>query len=162
MNNTISTRVFTKLTKFPVHRIFEIRTNYKPNTITCELHRDKKIATDFDYELRRIKIKFLHDGYSVKFINDSFFRFNEEKEELVIPRWLFDKTKSVVMILSFAPRYENFNKRFISKLQTFFTNDKISVNFIWSTCNNKDNKMQHLSCVVYKVFALVVQIILEN
>ena len=122
----------------------------------------KKIATDFDYELRRIKIKFLHDGYSVKFINDSFFRFNEEKEELVIPRWLFDKTKSVVMILSFAPRYENFNKRFISKLQTFFTNDKISVNFIWSTCNNKDNKMQHLSCVVYKVFALVVQIILEN
>ena len=114
MNNTISTRVFTKLTKFPVHRIFEIRTNYKPNTITCEL------------------------------------------------QWLFDKTKSIVMILSFAPRYENFNKRFISKLQTFFTNDKISVNFIWSTCNNKDNKMQHLSCVVYKVFALVVQIILEN
>ena len=51
----------------------------------------KKIATDFDKELRRIKTKFLHADYPVKFINDTFFRFNEEKKELLIPKWLFDK-----------------------------------------------------------------------
>ena len=78
-NNTISTPVFTKLKKFPVHWSSKIPTNYKGNAITSELHRAKKIATDFDKELRRIKTKFLHAGYPVNLINDSFFRFNEEK-----------------------------------------------------------------------------------
>ena len=41
-NNTISTQVFTKLTKFPVHLSSKIPTNYKSNTITSELHRAKK------------------------------------------------------------------------------------------------------------------------
>ena len=60
-----------------------------------------------------------------------------------MPKWLFDETKSVVIRLSFAPRNEKFSKRFIS-------------NIIWNTrkikslFNNKD-KVQHLSCVIYKV-----------
>ena len=41
-NNTISTQVFTKLTKFPVHWSSKIPTNYKRNAITSELHRVKK------------------------------------------------------------------------------------------------------------------------
>ena len=123
-NNTISTQVFTKLTKFPVHWSSKIPTNYKRNAITSELHGAKKIATDFDKELRRIKTKFLHAGYPVNFINDTFFRFNEEKEELLIPKWFFDETKLVVIRLPFASRNERFSKRFISKLQTF-TNGKV-------------------------------------
>ena len=153
-NNTISTQVFTKLTKFPVQWSSKIPTNYKRNAITSELQRAKKIATDFDKELRRIKTKFLHDGYPVSFINDTFFRFNEEKEELLIPKWLFDETKLVVIRLPFSPRNEKFSKCFISKLQTF-TNGKFRFNIIWNTrkiqslFNNKD-KVKHLSCVIYK------------
>ena len=64
--------------------------------MTSELRRAKKIATYFDKELRRTKTKFLHAGYPVKFINDTFFKFNEEKKELLIPKWLFDQTKLVV------------------------------------------------------------------
>ena len=41
-NNTISTQVFTKLTKFSVHWSSKIPTNYKHNAITSELHRAKK------------------------------------------------------------------------------------------------------------------------
>ena len=114
----------------------------------------KKTTTDFDKELRRIKAKFLHAGFPVKFINDTFFRFNEEKEELLIPKWLFDETKSVVIRLPFAPRNEKFSNRFISKLQTF-TNGNATFNIIWNTrkiqslFNNKD-KVQHLSYVIYK------------
>ena len=48
--------------------------------MTSQLHRAKKIATDFDKELRRTKTKFLHAGYPVKFDNDTFFKFNEEKK----------------------------------------------------------------------------------
>ena len=41
-NNTITTQVFTKSTKFPVHWSSKIPTNYKRNAITSELHRAKK------------------------------------------------------------------------------------------------------------------------
>ena len=71
-NNIISTQVFTKLTKIPVHWSSKIPTNYKRNAITSELDRTKKIATDIDKELRRIKTKFLYAGYPVNFINDTF------------------------------------------------------------------------------------------
>ena len=116
--------------------------------------RPKKITTDFDKGLRRIKTKFLHVGYPVNFINDTFFRFNEKKEELLLPKWLFDETKLVVIRLPFVPRNEKFSKRFISKLQTF-TNGKVRFNIIWNThkiqflFNNKD-KVQNLSCAIYK------------
>ena len=89
----------------------------------------KKITADFDKELRRIKTKFLHARYPVKFINDTFFRFDEEKEEFLIPKWLFEETKLVVLAVPFAPRNEKFSKRFISKLQTF-TNGKVRFNII--------------------------------
>ena len=107
---------------------------------------------DFDNELRRIKTKFLHARYSVKFINDTFFRFNEKKEELLIRKWLFDETKLVVIRLPFALRYDKFGKHFVSKLQ-IFTNDKVRFNIIWNTrkiqslFNNK-HKVKHLSCVI--------------
>ena len=53
-NNTISAQVLTGLTKLPVHWSSKFPINYKQNAITSELHRAKKIATDFDKELRRI------------------------------------------------------------------------------------------------------------
>ena len=61
-------------------------------------------------ELRRIKTKFLHAGYP-KFINDTFLRFNKEKEELLILKWLLDETRLVVIELLSAPRNEKFSKQ---------------------------------------------------
>ena len=81
-NNAISAEVFTKLTKFPVHWSSKIPTNYKRNAFTSELNKPKKIAMDFDKEFKRIKTKLLHASYRAKNINDTFFRFNAEKEEL--------------------------------------------------------------------------------
>ena len=57
---------------------------------------------------------------------------NKEKEELLIPKRLFDERKLVVIRLPFAIRNKKFNKRFISKLETF------------------SNKVQHLSYAIYK------------
>ena len=121
--------MFTKLTKCPVHWSFKIPTNYKRNAITSELHRARKITTDFDKEIRRIKTKFLLTGYPVKLINDTFSRCNEEKEELLIPKWLFDETKLLVIRLTFGPKNEKFSKLFISKLQTF-TNGNVRFDII--------------------------------
>ena len=136
------------------HWSSKIPTIYKQNAITSELYRAKKITMDIDKKLQRIKTKFLHAGYPVKFISDTFYRFNKEKEDLLISKWLFDETKLVVIRLPFAPRNEKFSKCFVSKLQTF-TNGKVRFNTIWNTgkilslFNNK-GKVQHLSCVIYK------------
>ena len=79
-NNTISTHVFTKLTKFPIHWSSKSPTNYKRNGITSELHRAQKIVKEFDKELGRIKTKFLHAGFPVKFINDTFSYSTKKKK----------------------------------------------------------------------------------
>ena len=79
-SNTISTQVFTKLTKFPVHWSSKSPTNYKRNGITSELHRAQKIVKEFDKELRRTKTKFLHAGFPVKFINDTFSYSTKKKQ----------------------------------------------------------------------------------
>ena len=71
---------------------------------------------DFDKELRRIRTKFLHGGYPVKFINETFYRFNKEKEKLLILKGLFDETKLVVIRFPFASTNEKFSKNFVIKL----------------------------------------------
>ena len=67
---------------------------------------------------------------------------------------VISSTKSVVFRLPFVAKSQKFSRRFISKLQTF-TNNKVRFNIIWNNCkiqslfNNKD-KVQHLSCIIYK------------
>ena len=151
-NNTISIQVFTKLTKFIGVPKSQLIINVTLLPVNCI--EPKKITTDYDKELRRIKTKFFHADYPAKFINDTFFRFNKEKEELLIPKWLFDETKLVVITLPFASRNKKFSNGFINKLQTF-TYGKVRFNISWNTrktqslFNNKD-KVEHLSCVIYK------------
>ena len=54
-NGEITTQVFSKSTKLPVHWSSKIHARYKRNAITGELHQAKQIASDFNKELKRIK-----------------------------------------------------------------------------------------------------------
>ena len=49
-NIEIATQVFSKSTKLPVHKIFKILVRYNHSTTTGELHRAKRIASDFNKE----------------------------------------------------------------------------------------------------------------
>ena len=51
--------------------------------------------------------KFLEYALPIKFINDTILRFDKEKEELLIPKWLFDKTKLVVIDYHLHPQMKN-------------------------------------------------------
>ena len=153
-NNTIKTQVYTKSKKFPVHWSSKIPTKYKRNAITGELHRAKKIATDFDLELRKIRQKYLNAGFPIKVINDVISRFNKEKEDFIIPQWLFDERKEVLIRLPFAPANEKYVKKFINKLEVF-TSFKIKFNVVWNTRKIKSlfsykDKVTHYSCCIYK------------
>ena len=163
---------------------YKIPNNYKRDKITSELHRAKKIAADFDKELRRIKRKFLHAGYPVSYKHIACIpRWNDvernvsasfQREIHVIlslsmtlfsdstkKRRIVSNTKMVIWWnkissyqFTFCTRNEKFSKPFINKWH-IFTNGNVRFNIIWNTrkiqslFSNKD-KLQHLSCVIYK------------
>ena len=83
-NSAIITRVHTRSKKFPVHWSSKISLRYKRNAIAGELHRAKKIASNFSNELKIIKIKYLLIGFPIHIINAVFRRFNQEKDEVLI------------------------------------------------------------------------------
>ena len=89
-NSAIITKVYTRSKKFPIHWSSKIPLRYRRNAITAELHRANKITSNLREELKRIKIKYLQAGFPIHIINDIFCRFNQEKDEVLIPQWLFD------------------------------------------------------------------------
>ena len=108
--------------------------------------------------MRRIKLKYLQAGFPIHVINDVFHRFNQQKDEVLIPQWLFDERKECLIRLPFAPANEKFVKSFINKLE-IFTNYRVKFNTVWNTrkmkslFNYKDKKC-HYICVIYRGICL--------
>ena len=50
--------MFIKKKKLPVHWSLKVPFKCKRNAIKAELHRAKKIASDFDEEIKRIRSKY--------------------------------------------------------------------------------------------------------
>ena len=48
--------------------MFKILKRYKQNTISRDLHRSRKIASNFDIKIRAIKAKYSKAGYPQRFI----------------------------------------------------------------------------------------------
>ena len=117
------------LVRIPGHWSSKVPTKYKRNAIIGELHRAKKIASDFNKELTKVRIKYSKAGFPLVFINNVINRFMQTKEDLLIPNWFFDERKEVQIRLPFAPTNENFIKTFIHKLE-MFTNYKVKFNAI--------------------------------
>ena len=57
-NGEITTQVHNKMKKLPVHWTSKIPVRYKRNVIIGELHRAKKIASNFDIEIECIVNKY--------------------------------------------------------------------------------------------------------
>ena len=83
---------------------------YRKNAINGELHRAKKISSNFQSEIARIKAKFLKAGFPHKVIENTINNFNNVDEELMIPRWLFDERKTIAINLPFSNKNEHFSK----------------------------------------------------
>ena len=127
--SAIITKVYTRSKKFPVHWSSKIPLRYKSKAITGELHRANKIASNFSNKLKRIKIKYLQAGFPIHVINDVFHRFNQEKDEVLLPQWIFGYTKECLIRLPFAIANEKFVKYFVNKLE-IFTNYRVKLNIV--------------------------------
>ena len=80
-----------------MHWSSKVPYKYKRNAITGELHRAKRIASNFDDETKRISSKYKDAGQSKLFIANTIKTFNRKKDKLLIPSWLFDERKHVTI-----------------------------------------------------------------
>ena len=136
---------------YPVHWSSKVPFRYKKNVINGELHRAKKISSNFQSEIPRIRAKFLKASFPPKVIENTINNFNNIDKELMIPRWLFDERKPIVINLPFSSKNEHFSKKFCEKLE-FYANGEVKFNIIWSTRKIKSlfeikDNVKHLSCV---------------
>ena len=81
----------------PVHWSSNIPTGYKRNVITGDLHRVKRIADDFNFEVKRIMKKFLSASFPMNSIRNTIEYFNKDKNDNIIPEWLFDERKPTIL-----------------------------------------------------------------
>ena len=137
-----------------MHCSSNIPTRYKRNAITGELHRAQRIANDFNLEVKRITKNFYQLVSLKNFIRNTIEYFNKDEDDYIIPEWLFDERKLIILRLPFSVSNEKFTKSLIKKL-VIFTNDKCKFNIVWNTGNIRSlfqikDKVKHYSCLVYE------------
>ena len=136
-NNEIKTKVHVKPNKIPVFWSSKVPKRYKRNAINGELHRAKRISSDFEQEVTRIRKKFMDVGFPQRYVDSVIRDFQSpptNADDDIIPDWLFDERQTLVIRLPFCPKNEEMSKTFVQKLETF-TKGKFVFKIIWNTRN---------------------------
>ena len=101
-NSKITTQVYDKIIKLPVDWTSKIQVRYKHNVIIGELHRAKKIASNFDIEIKSIVNKYTAARFPGRFARTIIYNFDSGKGNLIIPHWLFEEKEAFTIHLSFS------------------------------------------------------------
>ena len=117
------------------------------------MHRAKKIASNFDMEIKRVVNKYTVAEFPSRFVHSIIDNFDSGKDNLIIPQWFFDERKTFTIHLPFSPSNESFVKTIVSKLN-YFTSEKCKFNVVWNTRKVQSlfplkDKVNHYSCVIY-------------
>ena len=144
--------VVSKENILPPHWNSKTPKRYKRNTINGELHRAKKISSDFPIEVTRIRDKFKNAGYPIRFINSVINDFQKPKVLHGEPN--APAKKRIMINLPFCTDNEEFSKRFINRLNGY-THDKYSFVVIWKTRNIRTlfplkDRVLHVADVIYE------------
>ena len=150
----ITTSVYTKPKKLPMFWTSRIPNKYKKNAIRTDLHRAKEISSNLDAELIRIRKKYAEAGFPKRFVESVIREQNETKEDVIIPPWLFDDRKTVIISIPYCETNEKQSKTFVDKL-TIFTKNKFLFRIVWKTRKIRTlfplkDKILHPACVIYK------------
>ena len=112
----ITTEVFPKSPKLPVHWSSRVPKWYKRNAIIGDLHRSKRISSIFEMEIKVIKHKFRNAYYPSTFLNKIIHHFFTRKNNgsCIIPPDLFEESKPFILVeIPFCEENENATKHFI-------------------------------------------------
>ena len=148
--------IVPKETKLPFHWSSAVPKKYKRNVINGELHRAKKISSNFELEKRRILTKFKTAGYPIRFINSVIRSFENREEEQIIPNWLFEEEKKFVVRIQIPFCAKNEQTWFkVKKRIESYSEDSVKVEVTWKTRKIKSlfplkDKVEHKSSVIYE------------
>ena len=133
LNNEVVTSVHRKESKLPARWESKVPKHYKRNTLLGELHRAKKISSNFQKEVKNIKENFNKTNFPLRFINNVVAQFNKniynnkernEDDEMIIPPQLFEIPKKIFFLqVPFCEANEKRSKNFLNKFYNF-TNKK--------------------------------------
>ena len=150
----------------PTHWSSNIPKRYKRNPISVDLHRSKRISSNFDTEVQIIKSKFKSVGYPLPFIDNVIRTFKEKNivdqnnatddndDEPLIPPYFFEVNKRFILLkLPFCQNNEIKSKHFLKKFQ-HFTKNNFDIAISWETrkiqtlFHLKDKKL-YPACKIY-------------
>ena len=165
-NGIYETQVYRKETKMPTHWSSNIPKRYKRNAISVDLHRSKRILSNFDMEVQIIKSKFKSVGYPLPFIDNVIRTFKEKNivdqnnatddndNEPLIPPYFFEVNKRFILLkLPFCQNNEIKSKHFLKKFH-HFTENNFDIAISWETrklqtlFHLKDKKL-YPACKIY-------------
>ena len=159
LNGKIETKFYRKPTKLPVPWSSNIPKRYKRNAINGDLHRSKRIATDFEKEIVQIEKKFLAANFPSRFTNSVCNDFlnkenNHESIDFIIPSGIFDVKPPVILIEIPYCDKNKVAKQFIKKLNKS-TNDRYDIRIKWLTRKIRTlfklkDPCIHPACKIYK------------
>ena len=131
--------------------------------ISEDLHRSRKLASNFDIKIRTIKAKYNKAGYPWWFIESvirDFITPLDKDEEFIIPPNMFAEKKPFLLLeIPYFEQNEIASKWFIKKLHQF-TGDKYDIAVKWLTKKVKSyfplkDRNLHPSFKIYKGYAVV-------
>ena len=96
--------------------------------------------------------KFVSAGFPGNFIRNTIEYLSKDKDVYIIPEWLFDEQKLIILRLPFSESTKKFTKSLIKKL-VIFANNKCKLNIAWNTRNigslfQINDNVKHYSCVI--------------
>ena len=149
-----TTKVFQKQNKLPNVWQSKIPKRYKRNAIKTDLHRAKRISSDFPAEIKIIQKKYLKANFPVRFINSVIKNFNEPDDDMIIPEFLFNEKTDIYVRIPFCEKNEKSMPKFLETLEKF-TRYKFKINIVWITRNIKSlfplkDRVHHSSKGVYQ------------
>ena len=132
----VTKQVFQKEERKAVSWVSKTPKRYKRNIISGDLHRSTKIASNFDIEIRAIKVKCNKAGYPRRFIESviqNFITPLDKVESFIIPSNMFVvKKPSLLLEIPYCEQNEIASKQFIKRFHQF-TGGKYNTPVKWLT-----------------------------
>ena len=134
-----------------MHWSSKVPKKIKRNIITNDLHRGKKISSDFAAEVKEIAQKYEAAGYPKRYVDSIIKDFKEKKEKEIVKK---EEKVFFPIKIPYCVKNEMIAKHFLQKLKVF-TYNKFAFTIVWQTRKIKTlfklkDPIKHKANVIYK------------
>ena len=138
----------------PTHWSSQIPKKIKRNIITKDLHRAKKLSSNFNEEVLHLKQKYQNASYPVRFIESIIRDFKDKNREEKEKESRKDEKPFVLIRIPYCEKNEKIGPHFLAKLRAFNGNN-YNFRIIWQmkkikTLFKLKDEIRHKANVIYK------------